>query len=439
MIVDAKNLVVRRRRTAAISLLCALALAASAPALAQEPGAPGYTGPALEIPIPGVEFSGIIRENGSITVPWLAQYVGGVYTFLLSIAGMLAAVMMVVGGFQYVTAAGDKGRIGKAKKRITDALTGLVLALGSYTILYAINPELVAFEGLKIGLVNTELLEANDSLSNEHLTPDAIPSDSPPAAPAVLRGGYAKLCDSAASCLPYCQRAGCTKIFCTKDEIAAGYGQNCINDTRGNDCDWDKFPSLNSPTALDASSPELIPSSRWPAMTHVKPRGGVKASRFVLEGLQRADRYIAANYPGQGLVIQINNCWRDWRDDANAQCSIIARPTKNNPVNWYSSWPGAGPHNSGYACDMVLTKDGKAISGVKSDQRCASKVPGSKLLVDILTNPTVGARRLNYESWHFNWAGWNSCFCAMSECDAHNPPVPSGDNKCTHKLEPSAC
>ncbi|HTK60155.1 MAG TPA: pilin, partial [Candidatus Baltobacteraceae bacterium] len=115
--------------------------------------------PLLEIPIPGLELSKAIRENGVITIPWLAQYAGGVYTFLLSIIGMVAAVMMVVGGFQYLTSGGDKGRLAAGRKRIVDALTGLVLGLSSYVILYAINPNLVSFEGLKIGAVATEHFE----------------------------------------------------------------------------------------------------------------------------------------------------------------------------------------------------------------------------------------------------------------------------------------
>lgn len=119
--------------------------------------------PRLEVPVPGLELTPIIHNDANITVPWLAQYIGGVYTFLLSIAGVLAAVMMVVGGFQYVTSAGDKSKIGAAKSRIRDALAGLVLALGSYTVLYAINPSLIAFDGLKIMKVNTELAEEWDA------------------------------------------------------------------------------------------------------------------------------------------------------------------------------------------------------------------------------------------------------------------------------------
>jgi hypothetical protein len=393
--------------------------------------------PKLEIPIPGVTLTSI-TDTEAYSIPWIAQYISGVYAFLISIIGVIAAIMMIIGGFQYLTSAGDGGKIGAAKKRIVNALTGVILALSSYVILYTINPNLVQFEGLSLVSIDTELInQADDSLSNEHL--DAIPSDNEPASPAVSTGDYAKICKTAADCLPYCKNAGCTKVFCTKEEMRNGYSPNCINVTRSNDCDWSRFPSLNSSSVLESTSPDLIPSSRWPSMNNIKPRGGAKASKLVVEGLQRADAYITKNYPGQGLSIQINNCWRDWHDDFNGQCSIIARPTKNDPSAWYSGWPGAGPHSSGYACDVVLMKNGQAISGVKSNQTCSSKGPGSKLLVEILTNPTVGARRLNYESWHFNWAGWNSCYCAMEECDKHIFPVGSGSRKCYDQITPKSC
>ncbi|HTK60619.1 MAG TPA: pilin [Candidatus Baltobacteraceae bacterium] len=129
-------------------------LGVPAPLFAQD------SAPLLEVPVPGIELSPILRGSDFITVPWLAQYIGGAYTFLISIAGLLAAVMMAVGGFQYLTSAGDSGKIGAAKTRMTNALIGLLLAFGSYTVLYAINPDLVSFNGLQIAVVKTDVWQA---------------------------------------------------------------------------------------------------------------------------------------------------------------------------------------------------------------------------------------------------------------------------------------
>ncbi len=113
--------------------------------------------PRLEIPIPTVKFTPPQLEDGIISIPFLAQYVGGVYQFLLGVVGIVAAVMMMVGGFQYLTAGGDGQRVGKAKKRIADALIGMVLAFGSYLVLWTLNPDLVEFRALQIAGVQTEL------------------------------------------------------------------------------------------------------------------------------------------------------------------------------------------------------------------------------------------------------------------------------------------
>lgn len=109
----------------------------------------------LEIPIPFVDLSAPVRDGEHITVPFLAQYISGVYRFLISIVGVVAGVFLLIGGFQYATAGGDKTRVESGKKRITNAMMGLILAFGSYIILYTINPKLLEFEDLELLAVNT--------------------------------------------------------------------------------------------------------------------------------------------------------------------------------------------------------------------------------------------------------------------------------------------
>ncbi|HTW96191.1 MAG TPA: hypothetical protein VMD74_00850, partial [Candidatus Methylomirabilis sp.] len=57
--------------------------------------------------------------------------------------GVLAAVVLMIGGLMWITAGGSSDRIGEAKAMITASLTGLVLALTSYLILSQVNPALV--------------------------------------------------------------------------------------------------------------------------------------------------------------------------------------------------------------------------------------------------------------------------------------------------------
>lgn len=68
----------------------------------------------------------------------VALYKFGVWT-----VGLAATFMLVIGGFMYMTSAGNTSRSGSAKGVIWDSLIGLVVALSAYLLLYVINPDLV--------------------------------------------------------------------------------------------------------------------------------------------------------------------------------------------------------------------------------------------------------------------------------------------------------
>ena len=394
-----------------------------------------YIPPRLEIPIPYVNFSNLVSGDSAITVPWIGQYVAGVYTFLLSIVGVVAAAMMIIGGFQYLTSAGDKTRIAKGKKRIVDALIGMVLAFGSYLMLYTINPALVTFSGLQIATVQPHLYgEGTDG--GAPLGPDSGVQGTP-TPPPVAAGSNARICASAADCLPYCAAAGCSKVYCFKGEQGcpptdlpgfSGVSLQSTSNPWSNGCATGRFP------VIPPGAP--VQNITWTGIHNVIPNGQ-QASQLVIEGLQRAENYIDQNYAGQGLQITLRNCYRDARGDFGSQCAIIMRPGPNNDPSsssMGSTWPGPNPHSSGYACDLALVQNGKVITpGDLSSQRCTKYTDAEKLLVGILTNSYVGARRLNYEYWHFNWAGWNECYCALGECDQHIAPVGC------HKNSPLNC
>lgn len=80
----------------------------------------------------------------------IPSYVAALYRYGLGIGATLAMVMVVVGGFQYVVSRGNTSEIGAAKSRITNAVLGLLLLLGSFTLLQTINPELVSMRNIII-------------------------------------------------------------------------------------------------------------------------------------------------------------------------------------------------------------------------------------------------------------------------------------------------
>jgi len=113
--------------------------------------------PPLSIDIPTIRLTDVVihDENGNrtIDIPWLADYISGLFRYAIPVAAVLAVVMMMIGGLQWLTSAGDSGKVGAAKKRITGAAVGLALILGSYLLLYTVNPELVSLRALRIETV----------------------------------------------------------------------------------------------------------------------------------------------------------------------------------------------------------------------------------------------------------------------------------------------
>lgn len=115
--------------------------------------------PKLQINIPTLQFSKITKEGQYINVPYLADYIAGVYKYAVSIVSIIAIIMIMVGGLRWLTAGGNASAIGSAKETISGAVIGLILLLGSYTVLYTINPNLVNFKALNIQLIKPDPLD----------------------------------------------------------------------------------------------------------------------------------------------------------------------------------------------------------------------------------------------------------------------------------------
>ena len=73
----------------------------------------------------------------------LKGYISGIYRFGMAITGILAVIVLALGGITWLTSGGNANSIAKAKQYIWGSITGLVLALLSYTILNMVNPDIV--------------------------------------------------------------------------------------------------------------------------------------------------------------------------------------------------------------------------------------------------------------------------------------------------------
>lgn len=70
-------------------------------------------------------------------------YLEKLYYFALTMAVILAVVMIIIAGVEYTAYGASEEVVSDAKHRITYAVIGLVLALASWLLLYIINPKLV--------------------------------------------------------------------------------------------------------------------------------------------------------------------------------------------------------------------------------------------------------------------------------------------------------
>jgi hypothetical protein len=132
--------------------------------------------PGISIKIPGLDFTQInkVDEEGYLYIPWIAEYMTALYKFLIGIVSIVAVVMIIIQGARVVTSGGGEAKM-DAYKKIFRAIIGLVIAWGSYAILYNVNPNLVTFNALKVQYIKTEYMP------DYNAQPDDNPSGGEPA------------------------------------------------------------------------------------------------------------------------------------------------------------------------------------------------------------------------------------------------------------------
>lgn len=98
---------------------------------------------ALELNWPPSPIPPNIRLTEKTDLPTLIRYL---YEWLISLGGLAAFISLIYAGFQYLTSAGDAGKMKEAKSRLTSAFWGLALLLSAVLILNTINPRLTTIK-----------------------------------------------------------------------------------------------------------------------------------------------------------------------------------------------------------------------------------------------------------------------------------------------------
>lgn len=93
----------------------------------------------LSLTLPGkqtIQAPAGIPSGGITTV---AKVVANSITLILIIAVVITLISLIWGGIQWITSGGDKAKLASARSRLTFAIIGLLVALGSFFIVGAIG------------------------------------------------------------------------------------------------------------------------------------------------------------------------------------------------------------------------------------------------------------------------------------------------------------
>lgn len=321
--------------------------------------------PALQEKIPGLDFLKeteipVVDCKGGkcLIIPYLGQYISAVYKWSIAAAGILAVIVIIVSAIQWMFPAlnlftegeGDQKRtINKAKKRILRSLGGLVIAVGSYTLLYTINPELVEFDALQIKYIEKKIIE--DAPTAPGATPlKDINCDSPPKQPP----------EGAPS----------------PDETVT---YNCSGDLAGKD----------ATTIKDMKKPLCDVAA------------AAKEKGYKLK--------IVSSYRSFKSQVKL---WCDKIKEVKKTCNKESPPKKCKKTSIEEiadnsvARPGGSIHQSGRAVDVQLLKlkNGNAITECcDTDAQCSTKKENIKTLANLFYNTNDEFVRYEAEIWHFEY------------------------------------
>lgn len=215
----------------------------------------------------------------------------------------------------------------------------------------------------------------------------------------------------------------------------------------------DNLPASNSTKIVSEDGTQAL--SGKPGVAVASGARGTAAAQEGIDHLSALIPAMRARYPQYGeFTVKVKSCWRTVRDDAEKVCGWVIRKlhvdqspksTDAQKQSWAANannvwglvWPGATPHSGGFACDMVLVDArgqecfGWMIGDSNTDPTCSiDQHAASSLMDELATDASVGAVRLTFEAWHYEWGSpYTSCRCtSRQDCARYWPP--KGDKNC---------
>ena len=350
------------------------------------------TKPNIVVDIPGMEpFTDITVNPGeSAAVPYLAQYIISIYRYGIIFGSIIAVVMLMIGGILFLTSGGIPANASKGKELIFGSIIGIVLLICSNLILKIINPNLtkldpITLESIKEAYVSPyELVDYADTEPTTTSTEPTTGATPAPGKPGQAPGALTK----------------------SKDEL--------FNICNLPEADWPKtVPGMSSPDTTFAgfSSAGIKTSNK-----------GILHDNSLKLGLTKMGE-MAQSYTGGPYEILIVSGYRPLANQLKIACAHKNETPIFTKIGGDYAWPGGSLHGIGKAIDVILYKDGKALTTAMDNtaQHSPKYNEANRILAEIAYSS--GWKRYTKEIWHFEYQSGittcrtNTCIKSSFDCN----------------------
>lgn len=113
----------------------------------------------FQVKIPGLDELSeprctIIESQVTCGISWISEYTFAIYSYGLTIVGIIAVLILMAAGFLWIASGGDSGKITKAKEMIFGSIVGLLIMIAMSLLLSFINPDLTKQKTLMLSYVS---------------------------------------------------------------------------------------------------------------------------------------------------------------------------------------------------------------------------------------------------------------------------------------------
>jgi hypothetical protein len=308
----------------------------------------------LQVDIPGFNPEAAVKNsylekkqdgNFYFTSSILTEYIITIFQYAIYVIGILAVILIIFSGFQWMISGGNKATIQQAIQRIQRSIIAVLIAVSSYTLLTAIDSNLILLKNLKLLTIvdnNSSHTVITDNTMNYH-----------------------------------------NKIKSLLDSI-----KKPTWTTHTFDCD-------NPPPEAGVTPKNLLKTYTCPI--------GIIGNFTVIPEMKEGVCKVGQLADSKGYAIKVYSSYRSYERQVKIWC------TSSEPIATRRSiiaLPGFSNHGNGIAIDVVLRKKGNPTNltgGLSSKGQCSINQEYIKVLSEIFYEADFNFVRLETEIWHFEY------------------------------------